>query len=273
MAIPSYWASGFKKSVSAAFTDVADWIVAIRTMLTATLDVADRWVESPAGTFTSPADPISGNQIVLVLVRTSALRMWTTVSQIVGGVTTAMSIPGEADISGASVMASIMAGPRHFWTEINIAFGEFSGIAMADPSPEAPSGFVFAVIAKAVRAQNTAVLTLNADAWQACPDAQAGDYYRALGPTFIAAAASQEMKTAGGSNVFFPVAATTWPTTTASRFIGNLNQFVWVDPGFAAGDLVSVPIDVGVVGVFQVLNSNVTRACLGRGAKLAVRVA
>jgi hypothetical protein len=272
MAVPPYWNTGFKKTQIAAFTDVADWIVGIRTMLTATLDVADRWVESPANTFTSPAHPVSGNKIVMTFTRATALRLQAAVSQIVNGVTTAFVANGfEADIAG-SLTAQIMAGPSHFWTESSAVTPEMIGVALSDPSPEASSGFSFGAIVRSARNTGQAAYLLNCDVWQGLPDAQPVSQPRALGPVFIAAAASQELKTAGGSNIDLPVAACTWPTVTRPIFIGNLIQFVWVDQNFAAGSLISVPIDVGVIGIFQVCGG-MTAANSGRGARIAVRVA
>jgi hypothetical protein len=270
MAIPSYWNTGFKKTTIASFTDVTDWITGIQTMLTATLDVADRWVESPAGTFTSPADPITGNQLVMVLTRTTALRLGAVFKQIVGGVTTAMNATFEADISG-TVTATIFAGPKHFWTQSSA--GEMLAIVMADPSPEPASGFSAQAIARGFRNSGQAAYSANADVWQGIADTSNGGIgaVRADGPASIDGGSVDEI-TAGGSFVYFPVAAVFWASITLPLFIGNLFQFVWVDgASFSAGSFVSVPIDVGVIGVFQVI-AGTSRAQNGNGANLAVRI-
>ncbi len=270
MATPAYWATGYKKLTIAAFTDVADWIIGIRTMLTSTLDVADRWVESPANTFTSPADAITGNKVVMALTRTSATALDAAFSQIVGGVTTAFVANGfRAQITG-SVTATIFAGPKHFWTQSSGT--EMLAIAMGDPSPEAPSGFSAQALVRSFRNNGGAGYSTNDDVWQGIPDSGNGTVGcpRAMSPFFLEGG-TQDQATAGGSYFYTPVAAVFWSTTLISRFIGNLYQFVWVDGTFAAGNFVSVPIDVGVVGVFQVL-AGMSRANGGIGARLAVRI-
>jgi len=275
MAAPSYWNTVFRKSVSAAFTDVADWLTAIRTMLTSTLPVGSRWTEGATNVYTSPADPVSGYTIVLTLARTSAVRMFMSCTQTVNGVGYGV-LQGECDISG-SVQANIFAGPTHFWTEI--PGGDFGGCVGVDTTPEPPGQITSYVFSKMSRNIVQAAFNLQADMWHAQDanvDAGAPVRARCQGPYFVANATGYEFKTAAGSFIYFPAVGVTYPTqglNTNQKFCGIFPQFVWVDPSWIGGNLVPVPVDFGVIGVFQVVSSLMTAANNTNGAKLAIRVA
>ena len=276
MAAPSYWNTVFRKSVSAAFTDVADWLTAIRTMLTSTLPVGSRWTESPTNTYVSPADPVSGYTITLVVARTSAVRMFMSCTQTVNGVGYGV-LQGECDISG-SVQANIFAGPTHFWTESPA--GDFGGCVGVDTTPEPPGQITSYVFSKIGRNIVQAVMTVQADYWHAQDGNVDGGLLsraRCQGPYFVANAAGYELKTAAGSFIYFPAVGVTYPTqgvNTNQRLCGIFPQFVWVDSSWTAGQLVPVPVDFGVIGVFQVVTSTVTPSNGGaNGARLAIRVA
>lgn len=274
MATPSYWATGFKKATTAAFTDVADWLTAIRTMLTATLDAADRWTESPAGTFSSPADPVSGNFMRLIISRTSALRLLFVHTQVVGGISS-VTTQGECDISGSS-QAELFAGPNHFWTQIQ--GGDFAGCVYVDPTPE-PAGLLTSVSwFKVARNAGQANFDLHADYWMALDGNGDGGFIsraRCQGPWFPLGTGGT-LGTAAGSAVFFPAVGVTYPINGSNanqKFCGTFPQFVWVDGAVPANTLVSVPIDVGVIGIFQVVSSKVVQSNNGLGPQLAVRAA
>jgi hypothetical protein len=275
MATPSYWATGFKKAQTAAFTDVADWLTAIRTMLTATLDVADRWTESPSGTFTSPADPVSGSQIRLAISRTSAVRLQFVATQIVNSVAVGLT-QGECDISG-SVQAWIFAGPYHFWTEV--PGGDYAGMVGVDTTPEPANLITTYGFFKVARNVGQADFDQHCDYWMAVDGNADGGFIsraRCQGPFNVANNSGYEVKTAGGSFVYFPAVGVAYPTNGSNanqRFCGTFPQFVYVDNSWVGGQLVPVPVDVGVIGIFYVCSSKMTNSNANLGPRIAVRYA
>ncbi len=276
MATPSYWATDFIVATTAPMNDFTDWITAIRTALTVTLPVASRWTESPANTFNSPANPVSGNFMRMVLLRNAANSLQFTFSAVVGGVSSGTILTGQCFLSVANTPAIIYAGPTHFWTNLT-PNDDYAGCVIVDPTPE-PAGLVAApVFARVARNAGTNPLDAHADFWAGVDpngNTVAVTKARAQGPFYPVDANTCQLITAGGSYVFFPVVGVVYPTGGSDanqRTVGTFPQFVWVDPSFSPGSYVSVPIDVGVIGIFQVLTSKVTTANGTRGAVLAVR--
>jgi hypothetical protein len=211
----------------------------------------------------------------LAISRTSATRLQFIHSQIVSNISTTV-MQGACDISGTK-QAYIMAGPKHLWTEIG-GNGQFFGCVMVDPSPE-PAGLI-SLASFSFVASDTVGNGLNrsADFWSAADinlNINQQTRARAFGPFYVVNNSSNELITAAGSYVYFPVSGCSYPvagTATDNRFCGTFAQFVWVERTIAAGSFVSVPIDVGVIGIFQVLTNLITPANNSNGARLAVRV-
>lgn len=243
MAIPNIFASNFAYATVQNVTDVQTWIDGIRTLLTTTLAVADRWTESPTNTLVSPADPVSGYKMTLVLSRITALRM--------GFVTKDQN--GNTIVSNFEVIATsgetakISGGPKHIitWGTSGTNFGAST---LVDPSPEAANAPTIVVFTKCSHAGGGGVSFGNLpERWNEFGATSGG----ACGPYFVVSSGSMQCMTAAGSMVYIPVAMAVWTVSSNPLFVGYAYQMVWADVGIAAPARVEVPIDDGVVGIFE----------------------
>ena len=176
-----------------------------------------------------------------------------------------------------SAQANIFCGPKHFWCEYTVAGGDFMGAVYVDPTPESPSSLTTVGFCKMAKNIAPADFDLHADYWHGVDANVDGGFIlraRAQGPWYPVNGNTCQLITAGGSFVYFPVVGVTYPTLSSNanqRFCGTFPQFVWVDQTFVGGNLVSVPIDVGVTGVFQVVSSKCITSNGAQGPRLAVR--
>lgn len=282
MAVPPYFATAFLKSVILNITDVNQIITAIRTALTVTLPVGSQWAESPAGTFTSPADPVSGFTMQLVLTRNAALQLFATVND---QNTVAMAKAGVSPDSGTN--AAFYAGPTHFWLQVNSDSStghQPSWVAgvIVDPTPEAKNASNVVVMAKFI--VNASFATTNTqlpDLWLAfdaggnVPN-NGGTAGKAGGPTWSAGnGLTLRMVTAGGTELAVPVVGNIQSVAGTFQHLrqsGIFPQFFWVDKNHLLGALVTVPIDIGVTATFDVIGNSGSFQMNNNGAcVLAVR--
>lgn len=268
MAVPSYYATSFVRASQGGVLDVADWITLIDTALTVSLPLADRWTKV-GSTYTSPVDPDTGYFMNVTPTRVSAVQM----SFIVRDQNLTVVKDGAADISGTGDLVKVFAGPKHLYCE---GAGEWAGCAMVDPSPEASNAPSVQVYAKTIRdvGNNVPFFTGVPERWVA-NDAIGGGWGRFSGPWYPSTPGDARLLTAGGSEVVFPVRAIAFagPGVANDRFTGNVFQFAWVDRLHTPGSIVSVPIDVGVQGNFEVTNLNTMADAFGlnQSCRLAVR--
>lgn len=275
MAVPSYWDTDFAVRVSSGtIANLTALLAEVRAILTVTLPVASRWTESPTGTFTSPLDA-NNNAMRITIFDGGGGTIGVTGIQIVNNGTVTVNT-GRCNIGGNSII-TIFAGPKHFWMEFGNG-GNFFGAVIMDPTPEQVSLYSVNSIFKS-SVNQFGGNDQHADMWAANDpnnDGLATSKARCQGPWYpVNAGGTFQMITAGGSFVFFPAVGVLYPTNGSNAnlvFLGTLVQFVWVDQSYNASVRVSVPIDVGVIGVFQVLGSLVTPSIAGNGPKLAVRV-
>lgn len=270
MAVPSYYATSFVRASQGGVMDVADWITLIDTALTVSLPLADRWTKL-GSTYTSPVDPDTGFFIQATITREAADQM----RMIVQDQNLAVVQNGNADINVAGSLVKVFAGPKHLYCEGN---GEWAGCAMVDPSPEAANMPSIVVYANTIRdtGNNVPFFVDIPERWFA-NDAIGGRWGRFTGPWFAPnPGANGRLLTAGGSEVVFPVRAIEFngPGVANDRFTGNVFQFAWVDYQHSPGSIVSVPIDVGVQGSFEVTSLGIMGGqTFGQvqAARLAVR--
>lgn len=249
MAIPDIFASNFAFTSAQMASDVQAWMDAIRTLLTSTLAVGDRWTESPTNTLKSPVDPISGYFMTLVLTRTTALRMRFLIKDQNGNTV----LDGEADITGTEVV-KISGGPKHIYTWST--GNEFALATLCDPAPEAPNAPTIVVFCKCRKNGATGAdfsFPTIPERWSAFGDVVGAGINsgRILGPYSTVNTAGAQLYTAGGSAVFTPAACCSLPAATNPLFEGHAYQLVWADQSVANNGRVEVPIDDGAVGIFE----------------------
>lgn len=251
MAVPSYFATTFVYKTYAAGTilDITNVIAAIRDALTVQLTGANAWVESPSGTFTSPTDG-GGRFMQLVVVRSTATLMTIKLIDRVGRNDTEGFV-----ITGAGQSLEISCSSAHLYMWLSDAS---AGVltAMVDPSPEALNSQTTDTFIKSIHNSSGSAVSFGT-----LPDRGIGfgdivgntTYYtRFMGPYFGNNSTACQLLTAGGSLLFLPVVAATWPAELGMqvRMSGHFPHLVWIDANLAGGVL-SVPIDNGVVGQFK----------------------
>lgn len=265
MAIAPYWATAFLKVIVSNVTDVNQIITAFRTAVTITLPLGSQWVESPSGTFTSPADPVSGYTMTLVFTRNAALQLIISCKDQ-NGVTVMNG--GISPVSGLTV--PFYVGPTHFWIQVSNdsvtgVNGSYIAAVIADPTPEAKNASTTVVFAKTVLTSAFATTNVfSPDSWLCIDSAGAtpnngGTNGLAGGPVWqVGNGLTLKFITAAGTELAEPVAGnirTVGNGFTHLRHSGIFPQFAWVDRGHAVGSSVVVPIDIGVTGTFDVVGT------------------
>lgn len=249
MAVPNIFASNFAYTTFAGVTDVQTIMDGLVTLLTSTLAVADRWTNSPAYTLTSPVDATTGYKMQVVLSRITATRMGFVIKNQDGNTV----LNGEVVISSGETI-KVTAGPKHLylWGTSGTSFG---GMTLVDPAPEAPNAPTIVVFGKTSHNTGGAAFSFGTlpERWSCFGDAigvgiNSG---RCLGPYFIVNAAGCQFITAAGSFVYVPAAMCSLPAANNPQFVGHAYQLMWADSSVGMPARVEVPIDDGVVGIFE----------------------
>jgi hypothetical protein len=271
MSTPSYLATDFLKDTLLAIADVQSILDQLTTTLLTNLPVGSRWTQPVAGTYKSPPDAV-GRFMRVVVSRISATRMQFKAED--QNLTTI--IDGTLDLSALG-NARIYAGTYHLAIETQVgATYEFGHASLVDPRPEALNVSASYVIGNTERnaagAQHPATTR--------CPDAwfmqdsggvvtrRRSGYLHGIDVT----ESQQDLKTTTGKEIVLPIPVAFANSALNKSFrAGMLFQCLWVDQSHNALDQISPPIDVGVIGIFEVMGRIKTNANNG-SAKLAIRV-
>lgn len=243
MAVPNIFGN-FAYDTVPAVADVQAIIDDIKTLLTSTLAVGDRWVDSPSNTLTSPADPVSGYFMQLILARVSATRMTFRVKD--QNLQTA--IDGEYVLTAGETI-KISGGPKHIFVW-GTAGAAMVLATMSDPSPEAPNAPTTVVFAKTSHTSSGTPVSFGnlPERWSSF---SFGANTNCLGPYFTLNSGSPSLYTAAGSAIYVPAAMVVWTVSSNPLFCGHGHQLMWGDSSIVSQGRVEVPIDDGVVGIFE----------------------
>jgi hypothetical protein len=275
MAVASAYARSFGAVTVVTPADVNLIQAAVRTLLTTTLAVGDRWTEVATDVYQSPADPVSGAFMKIAFQRISASEIIFTVQDKNG--TFAFGTYGINGFNGTP-SARIFAGPTHFSMYRTDVTDDLDFMAyIVDPSPEAANASLPVVYCRAMRNNGGGTNNAPIARFRTVP----ADGYTAYGerlafPGYSAAygAGNETLLTAGGSEVVLPAFMSMYPggTNANNRATGQVPQVVWVDQTHTVGQLITVPIDSGVFAVFEVGNWRCQGFASTGAAKLAYRV-
>jgi hypothetical protein len=241
---------------------------AIVTLLTTTLSATptgvypngERWTNSPAYTLTAPSDN-GGRFMVVVLVRTTQFRMEFKVSDP-GGVI----YDGEIDIANPGpTVVNIYGAPGFLTVESNNGgTWETAQAVMTDPTPEPLASGTVYVYSRQPRNTTGALVTNNSlyDFWMGRyrnGTTTAGTYYGfGIHPqgTSVTANLNYHIRTQAGSDVVAPAYIGSDNSNFGGVWLngGKAYMLLIVDANNAPGAILTVPIDVGITGQFQVLH-------------------
>lgn len=256
MAVASIFARSFVGVTLGNVTDVQQIIDAVRTTLLTTLAVADRWTEPVGNTFLSPADPVSGARMQILLTRASASEIRFNPTDKDGaaiGSGSSYAIPGFT-----AHVCRFYVGPTHFFMQQGGAGNndlDFMCV-IVDPTPEAMNAANPVVYARANRVFGGGFANQSFESLR-CNDGAGGSYLARMSyPEYTGNVAHPNctILTAGGSELALPVYLSTSPAGTLAnnRGTGSIPQCVWVDASHAAATRLDIPLDSGVIGVFEV---------------------
>jgi len=264
----TWYGTSFDYITESLVTDVNTIIGDIRTSLTSTLPSADRWTESPSGTFKSPPD-LRGRFMKVTLTRTSATRLAFQLSDF----NSFQIVNGEIDVAVAGSPVNMYTGPYHLYIEANNGGAwEFARATLTDPRPEALDAHPFCTFGNSSR-NSSGTLLSNAnhpDYWcflqedsTIVTNVQWGTH-----PThYNDDTANGHCQSESGADIACPLVLCTRSSSLNDYYpAGKAFQAVYVSRDNAPGVQMSIPIDVGVTGNFQVTQMQAT-GC----AVLAVR--
>lgn len=274
MAVPSFLDTDFATSTTVNVLDMADVVTEIDTMLTSTLPVASRWTDLGGGEYRCPAqDPSGINRFFSVIfTATSATRLRFQCKDKSG----ATFHDGNIDRSGSTTI-KIFAGPYHVVVQSSYGTDEMGCCYMSDPTPfglNQTNVYTFAWTYRnsagtAYTSNNQdAVASLVAnDAGGTTPRARCAVWYVAgTGGVTDANGIS-----AAGSTLCMPYEISVInAVSTNVKWAGRAYQHLLVPDALGVGGVLTVPLDDGVTGDFEVLGFD--SPPFGRG-RLAVRVA
>jgi len=249
MAIPNIFASNTAYVSVPNVTDCQSIIDAIVTLLTSTLAVADRWVNSPSLTLTSPVDPDSGYFMQLVLSKITATRM----GFVVKDQNLNTVINGEVVVTSGEAF-KIVAGPKSLYCW-GTSSSNFGGMTLVDPAPEAPNAPSIVVFAKTSHNTGGGAQSFGniPERWSAFGDSTGVgiNATRNCGPWYPVNSGVLQLYTAAGSAVYVPCAMCAIPSGLNPLFTGYGYQMIWGDSSIQIGSRIEVPIDDGVSAIFE----------------------
>jgi len=253
MTVPSVFASDFRYATLTGVTDVQTVMDKIDDEITAQLPTASRWTDLGSGVYKSPPqDPTDANRFMQVeLIRDSATRLSFKI----------MDKSGSAIYDGAidfttSCDAKIWCGPYHLVVQLKYAGSTYEEAyaVMLDPTPFGLTMTPLFVIGY-TRRNSTGTLVGNH-----YPDeAVLNDVYgaspvrRLTMCTPSAVGATVNGQTAGGSNIAVPIECDAQVTSGQHRWAGRPYQFITGPLTLSPEAVITVPLDDGVSGDFEVL--------------------
>jgi len=277
MSVPSFVDTDFVVTELLGVTDWATVVTAIDTVLTSDLPVASRWTSLGGGEYESPHQDSAGvNRFFgVVVTRISATRFELAVKDKFG--TTFHT--GTIDL-GSPAAVKIYAGPYHFAVQ-SIYAGPTREVAyafMTDPAPFGlgqSSTFVYAWTKR--NSAGTLYGTANqfgagalvaSDQGGTTPRSRSLLYY--MNGIGLTNAGDPSGYSAAGSTLAMPYEISTSFAAANQKWAGRGYQLVVLPSNLTFGTVVTVPLDTGVSGDFEVLGINQPSNGIG---SLGIRVA
>jgi len=248
MTVPSFYNTDFRRIEVAGSVDVQDVIDDIIDELTVQLPVASRWTALGGGEYRSPyQDPTGANRFMsVVLTRVSAVLMGFHIKDKNG-----TTIRNGSIQFTTSFTYRIWSGPYHLCVEFEYgtATYEQAYAVMLDPTPFGLQSIWPYVCAWTVRIANgTADVTAYANnCWMT--DA-VGANARIMMSSLTSIDAT--LKTTGGNDIVLPAEVSVSSSSTWYG-AGKMYQFAVVSSLIAYKTAMTVPLDSGTTGQFEVL--------------------
>ena len=266
MAVPSYLSTDF---ATTELNGVSDWntvLPEIGTLLTSTLPVASRWTDLGSGEYRCPAqEPSGANRFFsVVFTRISATRLQVATKNK-GGTTI---YTGTIDFTG-SMTCKLFAGPYHIVVQADDGSLEVAYSFMTDPTPFSLDSATYYVYAWTHRnSAGTAYFNPNQFGVGSLVTNDAGSTTpRFRGLVWRIANGTISGYSAAGSSLVMPYAVSEVDTF---KFVGHGYQMLLLPYDLAFGTVVTVPLDDGIFGDFEVIGLVAPSTSF---ARLGVRVA
>lgn len=247
MTVPSFYNTDFRRIEVAGSVDVQDVIDDIIDELTVQLPVASRWTSLGGGAYRSPyQDPTGANRFMsVVLVRDSAVLLSFQVKDKNGTTVIDRSIQFTT-----SFTYRIWSGPYHLCVEFEYgtATYEQAFAVMLDPTPFGLQSVWPYVCAWAARSSAGVADTTNyaISCWMTNGVSPS---YRIMASTLGIDAA---LKTTGGNDIVLPAEVSVM-SSSIWYGAGKMYQFAVVSSLIAYKTAMTVPLDSGTTGQFEVL--------------------
>lgn len=273
MAVPSCFDTDFLRVALAGITDVQTILDELNDNLTVDLPVASRWTALGGGVYRSPIqDPGGANRFMTITAtRASATRITWVVRDQNGNVV----MDGCFDISGTATCV-IWTGPYHACVEVLYGGSTTEGgyAFMTDPSPFGMGSAPTYVVGRTRRnSAGTLFGTQTMATWAMNDQSGASSMTaRMMGFTVNSASVAMRGDTTAGSVAVLAAEVAYSFSASVRRWSGRGYQVIVVPDFLTAYTEVQVPLDSGVIGVFEVLAlAGVTTSIFN--ASIAVRKA
>jgi len=264
--VPSFYNTDFRRIEAAGSTDVQDVIDDIIDELTVQLPVASRWTALGGGEYRSPyQDPTGANRFMsVVLVRDSAVLLSFQVKDKNGTTVIDRSIQFTT-----SFTYRIWSGPYHLCVEFEYgtATYEQAFAVMLDPTPFGLQSVWPYVCAWAPR-NSSGALDVVVFANTCYMTDIAGAPARIMMSSFTGI--DPALKTTGGNDIVLPAEVAVW-SNSVYYGAGKMYQFAVVSSLIAYKTAMTVPLDSGTTGQFEVLGKQ--SAGTANSGLLAIRKA
>jgi hypothetical protein len=266
MTIPSFYNTDFRRIEVAGSVDVQDVIDDIIDELTVQLPVASRWTSLGGGEYRSPyQDPTGANRFMSVtLVRDSAVLLSFQVKDKNGTTVIDRSIQFTT-----SFTYRIWSGPYHLCVEFEYgtATYEQAYAVMLDPTPFGLQSVWPYVCAWATRS-SAGVADVTAYACSCWTTDGSTPSYRIM--MSILTGIDPALRTTGGNDIVLPAEVSVYSSSILYG-AGKMYQFAVVSSLIAYKTAMTVPLDSGTTGQFEVLG--MASQATNNSGRLAIRKA
>lgn len=250
MTTPRFLGTDFRRVSLTGVTDVQTIIDEIVEEITLNLPAASRWSDEGGGEYKTPPDS-AGRFMTVTLTRISATRYAFHVRDQNGNTVH----DGTNDITAPSP-ARIWSGPHHLIVEtIASTFQEIARAIMVDPAPLALSSHARYVYG--MNRRNSSGTQINPNGFEAdwlSADDAGGEAQRIVGLMNSSAFNPGTVyETVSGTLLILPVLIFAEPSSNNFDLAGKAFQMIAVEGAISPGTVLTVPVDVGVSGDFEVL--------------------
>jgi len=246
--VPSFYNTDFRRIEAAGSTDVQDVIDDIIDELTVQLPVASRWTALGGGEYRSPyQDPTGANRFMsVVLVRDSAVLLSFQVKDKNGTTVIDRSIQFTT-----SFTYRIWSGPYHLCVEFEYgtATYEQAYAVMLDPTPFGLQS-VWPYVCAWTNRDSIGTATHTPFAFSCWMTDASVPSYRIM--MSILTSIDATLKTTGGNDIVLP-AEVSVISNSVWYGAGKMYQFAVVSSLIAYKTAMTVPLDSGTTGQFEVL--------------------